>query len=243
MNQPISAEEELALGFIVMMLAVMMVLALIAYIVGSIFMGRVFKKAGEPAWAAWVPIYNTWIMLKIGGQPTFWAVLALVPVVNIISLVYFYVAGYHIGLKLQKEGWFVLLLIFLPLVWVIWLGIDKSTWQADGVNVAGGFVPPVPPTPESFGTQPEPGFVPPQPVAAEPVAPVDAPAPEAAVAEPAIDSSLQPIADMAPVAPDAPPATLSSDLPTVDGVIPPADSPQVNPTDASSADSSQPDSQ
>lgn len=33
---------------------------------------RVFTKAGEPGWAAIVPIYNTIVICKIGGKPWWW---------------------------------------------------------------------------------------------------------------------------------------------------------------------------
>lgn len=102
---------------------------LIAYVIGAIFLGMIFKKAGEPAWKAWVPIYNTWTLLQLGGQNGFWAVIALIPVVNIISAVFMYIAMYNIGKKLGKPDLFVLLAIFLPIVWMIWLAVDGSTWK------------------------------------------------------------------------------------------------------------------
>lgn len=40
-----------------------------------------------------------------------------------------YIAQYHIGIKLGKSGAFVVLAIFLPLVWIIWLAVDKSVWN------------------------------------------------------------------------------------------------------------------
>jgi hypothetical protein len=40
-----------------------------------------------------------------------------------------YIAMYHIGKKLGKDGVFVLLAIFLPIVWLIWLAVDKSKWN------------------------------------------------------------------------------------------------------------------
>ena len=70
-----------------------------------------------------------WILLELGDQKGFWAVLAIIPFVNIVSAVFMIIAEYNIGLKLGKEGWFVLLAIFLPLVWLIWLAFDKSTWK------------------------------------------------------------------------------------------------------------------
>lgn len=99
------------------------------YVVYSFLLSRIFKKAGVPQWAAWVPVYNSWKMLELGGQQGFWAVLALIPIVNIVSAVFMYIAMYHIGRKLGKENWFVLLAIFLPVVWLIWLGFDDSKWD------------------------------------------------------------------------------------------------------------------
>lgn len=101
----------------------------IIYAVFAIFLSRIFKKAGVKPWIAWVPFYNSWKLLEIGGQQGFWAVLAIIPIVNYVSAVFTYIAMYHIGKKLGKSGAFVLWGIFLPFVWVIWLGVDKSKWD------------------------------------------------------------------------------------------------------------------
>lgn len=104
-------------------------LGAIVYVITSIFLSKLFKKAGIPSWVAWVPYYNTWKMLEIGGQQGFWAVLMLIPFVNIVAVVFYYIAMYHIGLKFGKSGGFLVLGIFLPLVWIIWLAVDSSTWD------------------------------------------------------------------------------------------------------------------
>src|SRR5579864_8878504 len=44
---------------------------------------KVFAKAGQPGWAAIIPIYNAYIMLKIVGRPAWWLILMFIPVVNI----------------------------------------------------------------------------------------------------------------------------------------------------------------
>jgi hypothetical protein len=96
----------------------------------------IFKKAGQPSWVAWVPVYNSWKMLELGGQPGWWALLAFVPVVNIVAVVFLYMAMYQIGLNFGKSGAFVLLAIFLPLIWMIWLAVDKTAvWKGPGENV------------------------------------------------------------------------------------------------------------
>ncbi|MDB5177090.1 MAG: hypothetical protein JWN75_758 [Candidatus Saccharibacteria bacterium] len=109
----------------------MLVLVIASYAIGAFLLGRLFKKAGIPQWIAWVPIYNTWKLLEMGGQQGFWAVLALIPFLNIVALIFLYIAMYDIGKKLGKEGWFVLLAIFVPIVWLIWLGFDDSKWPND----------------------------------------------------------------------------------------------------------------
>lgn len=100
----------------------------ITYVVHAFLLSRIFKKAGVEEWKAWVPVYNSWVLLELGGQQGFWAVLALIPFVNIVSAVFVIIAMYEIGLKLGKSGAFVLLGIFLPTVWMIWLAFDDSKW-------------------------------------------------------------------------------------------------------------------
>lgn len=110
--------------------------ALIGYVVQAIFLGMIFKKAGVESWKAWVPLYNVWVFLELGGQKGWISLLFLlawVPVLGIIpaivAFVFTCVAAYRIGLNLGKEGVFVLLYIFVTIVWLIWLAVDKSTWK------------------------------------------------------------------------------------------------------------------
>ncbi|MEO6612969.1 MAG: DUF5684 domain-containing protein [Chitinophagaceae bacterium] len=49
---------------------------------------RAFEKAGQPGWAAIIPIYNIHIMAKIGGKPGYWALLCLIPFVNIVFIIW-----------------------------------------------------------------------------------------------------------------------------------------------------------
>jgi uncharacterized membrane protein len=116
-------------AFFMSMLLIGLLVIVVTYLIRSYFLGRVFKKAGVESWKAWVPIYNYWILNELGDQKGFWAVLSLVPVLNIVAVVYMYIAMYNIGLKFGKDSLFVLFAIFLPLVWVILLAIDSSKWN------------------------------------------------------------------------------------------------------------------
>jgi hypothetical protein len=108
-----------------------LVFILACYAIGAFLLGRLFKKAGVPQWVAWVPVYNTWKLLELGGQQGFWAVLAFIPFLNIVAAIFLYLSMYEIGKKLGKEGWFVVLAIFVPIVWLIWLGFDDSKWPKE----------------------------------------------------------------------------------------------------------------
>ncbi len=142
-----TASDAAVIAAIAFIYGVMIIFGIITYVIISLCLMRIFKKAGAPAWAAWVPIYNTWKTLEIGGQQGFWAVLAIIPFVNIVSAIFLIIAQYHIGLKLGKSGIFVLWAIFLPLVWFIWLAVDKSTWNETASNAPTlGGTPPTPPT-------------------------------------------------------------------------------------------------
>src|SRR5437868_3514479 len=57
-------------------------LAIVLLMVAS--MWKVFQKAGEPGWAAIIPLYNIVVLLKIAGKPVWWFLLFLIPLVNLV---------------------------------------------------------------------------------------------------------------------------------------------------------------
>jgi hypothetical protein len=123
------AEQTAVAGAILFFIVFMLFAVVITYVISSLLLTRIFKKAGVETWKAWVPVYNNWVLLEMGEQKGYWAVIALIPVVNIIAAVFMIIAMYNVGLKFGKEGAFVLLAIFLPIVWLIWLAVDDSKWK------------------------------------------------------------------------------------------------------------------
>ena len=69
----------LAGGF---MMIVMLAIAVV-FIAG---LWKVFTKAGQPGWAALVPIYNFYVLTQIAGRPAWWIVLMLIPLVSIVVM-------------------------------------------------------------------------------------------------------------------------------------------------------------
>ena len=45
---------------------------------------KIFTKAKQPGWAAIIPFYNIYILLKTVGRPGWWLILYLIPIVNLV---------------------------------------------------------------------------------------------------------------------------------------------------------------
>jgi hypothetical protein len=82
-------------------------------ILGVVAMWRVFSKAGQPGWAAIVPVYNTYVLLRMVGRPGWWLALLFVPIANVVILVLVMV---DLATAFGKSGGFAALLILLPFV-------------------------------------------------------------------------------------------------------------------------------
>lgn len=91
-------------------------LALIILMLSGMWM--TFKKAGEPGWAAIVPIYNVIVLLRIIGRPLWWILLLLIPLINIVFMFIIYIdlaksfgkgTGFGVGLTLLQFIFFPIL--------------------------------------------------------------------------------------------------------------------------------------
>jgi hypothetical protein len=94
-------------GIVCAIVAVVLVVIMIAA------MWKVFEKAGHPGWAAIIPIYNLYILLKIAGRPGWWILLYFVPIVSIIIAI---VVSIDIAKRFGKGVGFALGLVFLPII-------------------------------------------------------------------------------------------------------------------------------
>jgi hypothetical protein len=103
---------------------------LVIYVYYALAVSAIFRKAGLKAWPAWVPFFNTWRILQLGGQKGWWLLVGLIPLVGpIIYLVFLIIAGVNIQTALGKPGVFYLLALLLTPVWYGILAWDGSTWQ------------------------------------------------------------------------------------------------------------------
>ncbi len=87
---------------------------------------KVFTKAGEPGWAAIVPIYNVVVLLKIAGKPWWWLLLMLIPLVNLIIAI---IASIEVAKNFGKGAGFGLGLTFLAPIFYPILAWGDARYQ------------------------------------------------------------------------------------------------------------------
>jgi len=52
---------------------------------------KLYEKAGRKSWEAFIPVYNSIILMKIINRPTWWTALLFVPIVNLIMFIVLWV--------------------------------------------------------------------------------------------------------------------------------------------------------
>ena len=66
-----------------MAIVALLYVAFVVLMVASLW--KTFDKAGQPGWAALVPIYNAYVLTQIAGKPQWWIALYFIPLVNIYA--------------------------------------------------------------------------------------------------------------------------------------------------------------
>ena len=87
---------------------------------------KTFEKAGQPGWACLIPIYNTYIILKIGGKPWWWLLLFLIPIANPIFPIWMM---NMVSKSFGKDEGFTVGLIFLGFIFWPILGFGDAQYQ------------------------------------------------------------------------------------------------------------------
>jgi hypothetical protein len=122
-------------------------LAIALYVFYGYCLGVVFRKAGQPLWAGFVPFYNTYIILKIVGRPGWWLILYFIPIVNVVVGIIVYI---DLAKSFGKGVGFGLGLFFLSFIFIPILAFSDARYLGP-VAASGG-----PPT----GYPPPPGYPP-----------------------------------------------------------------------------------
>lgn len=110
--------------FFLFMLAVLVVMIASAW--------KVFEKAGQPGWAAIVPVYNAIVMLQIVGKPLWWIILLFIPLVNIIVGIMVYI---DLAKSFGKTTGFAFGLLFLGFIFFPILGFGSARYMGPAGGV------------------------------------------------------------------------------------------------------------
>lgn len=104
---------------------------LIGYALTVIALWPLFVKAGRPGWGALIPIYNTYLLVKIAGHHGALTILYFIPIVNIVIAI---IVALGVGRAFGRRPMFsVFLLWLLAIIGYFILGYGKATYQgADG---------------------------------------------------------------------------------------------------------------
>lgn len=101
------------------------VCSVVVAIVLVIGMWKMFTKAGEPGWAAIIPLYNAFVLFKITWGSGIKFLLLLIPIVNIIILIKTQI---KLAKAFGKGGGFVAGLIFFTPIFYAILGFGDAKY-------------------------------------------------------------------------------------------------------------------
>ncbi len=99
----------------------------VLFLVIFVIQWKIFTKAGQPGWAALVPIYNAWILVtEICKKEPLWFFLCFVPIGNIVAA---WVLCMELAKKFGKSETFGIGLFFLQPIFLAILAFGDAEYQ------------------------------------------------------------------------------------------------------------------
>lgn len=109
-----------------------LMLAIVGLMIVSLW--KIFEKAGQPGWAAIIPIYNYYILTKISERPGYWTVLALIPYIGAIWAIWM---CNRMVKRFGKTEGYTVGMVFLPFVFAPMLAFGDAQYKGDGMPEGG----------------------------------------------------------------------------------------------------------
>ena len=104
---------------------------LIFYLFFSFCLYKIFQKAGrEDAWAAFIPIYNTIVLVDIIKKPIWWFIMLFIPFVNLIFIIMMYD---RLAKFFGKGTMMTVLLVILPFIGFPMLAFGDATYNPNAL--------------------------------------------------------------------------------------------------------------
>lgn len=124
-NSDSAMDPAAALGIMALMLGLYALLIVAIWLASGFAWAGLFGKAGHPKWAAFVPFYNSWVLVKIAGRPesSFW--LQFIPYAGIYWAI---VTLNDLAKSFGKDAAYTVGLIFVPVVFASMLSYGQARY-------------------------------------------------------------------------------------------------------------------
>lgn len=122
---------------LILFILIFVVIMLAVGILQLIATWKVYKKAGERGWAAIVPFYNLYVMVKITWGNGWLFLLYLVPLGNVVFGIATYI---KLARVFGKGGGYAAGLVFFPYVFLSILGFGKAWYQGPDTKKSRGVI-------------------------------------------------------------------------------------------------------
>ncbi|MGA7204955.1 MAG: DUF5684 domain-containing protein [Specibacter sp.] len=125
-NSGTTTDPAYTAGLVFGILLVYLLMFVVAFAVTGVMWAGVFNKAGYARWKAYVPFYNSWILVKIAGRPEshFW--LQFIPYAGI----YWGVCTLNdVAKSFGKDSAYTVGLFFVPIVFASMLSYGDAQYR------------------------------------------------------------------------------------------------------------------
>lgn len=102
-------------------------LSFVCAVIVVVSLWKIFVKAKQPGWAAIVPFYNAYLLLRVVNRPGWWFFLYLIPFVNFVIWI---IVNNDLAKSFGKGTGTTLLLIFLPFIGYPMLAFGDAKYKA-----------------------------------------------------------------------------------------------------------------
>ncbi|MDO5753938.1 DUF5684 domain-containing protein [Arthrobacter sp.] len=119
------ASTAASMGLVLMIMGIYFMIFVVFWLANGFAWAGLFHKAGHPKWAAFVPFYNSWVMVKIAGRPesSFW--LQFIPYAGIYWMI---VTLNDLAKSFGKDVAYTVGLIFVPVVFAAILSYGDARY-------------------------------------------------------------------------------------------------------------------
>lgn len=108
------------------MMGTFWVAGMIVLVISLVAQWKINQKAGEPGWAAIVPVYNTYVSYKITWGNGWAFLFMLIPLVNVVIAI---ITMVKLAQVFGQGGGFAVGLVFLPVIFLPILAFGNAKYQ------------------------------------------------------------------------------------------------------------------